>query len=136
MIDAGLSFGLGLLLGGFGLMLLWGLLWLIVGAMGLARQTCGWAILLSSTSSSAIAALSIGGMLWAIDPARLSSTAFHSGLLTIPLALMVAGFCRLGDGRRIGPAFLEGSRAMLHQLLGLHQNGCGGCHEKPCEEQP
>ena len=45
----------------------------------------------------------------------------------------VAVIC-LEDGRRIGPAFIEGSRAMLHQLLGVHQDGCGHCHEKPCEE--
>ena len=59
MVDAGLSFGAGLLIGGFGLMLLWGSVWLVVGTIGLARQTCGWAIFLSSVSSSAIAALSM-----------------------------------------------------------------------------
>jgi hypothetical protein len=131
MVDAGVSFGAGLLIGGFGLMLAWGLLWLGVGSMGLLRQTCGWAIVLSSLSSSAIAALSIIGMLWAVDAARLSSLAFQFGLASVPLVLFVAGFCRLEDGRRIGPAFIEGSRLMLHQLLGFHQEGCGHCHEKP-----
>lgn len=135
MVDAGLSFGAGLLIGGFGLMLLWGLLWVVVGAIGLTRQTCGWAILLSSVSSSAIAVLSIGGMLWAIDQARMSSPALHIGMLGVPLALMLASVCRLEDGRRIGPAFVEGSRMMLHQLLGVQQDGCGHCHEKPCEER-
>jgi len=112
-------------------MLAWGLLWLGVGTMGLVRQTCGWAIVLSSLSSSAIAALSIIGMLWAVDAERLSSLAFQFGLTSVPLALFVAGFCRLEDGRRIGPAFIEGSRLMLHRLLGLHLEGCGHCHEKP-----
>lgn len=136
MVDAGLSFGAGLLIAGFGLMLLWGLLWLVVGTIGLARRTCGSVILLSSASSSILAGLSIGGLLWAMDQARLSSPPFHFGLMGIPLTLMVASFCRLEDGRRIGPAFVEGSRAMLHQLLGVHHVGCGHCHEKPCEEQP
>jgi hypothetical protein len=110
-------------------------LWLVVGSIGLVRQTCGWAIFLSSVSSTAIAGLSMAGVLWGLDPARLSSSALRAGLAVVPLALLVAGFCRLEDGRRVGPAFVEGSRMMLHQLLGLHQDGCGHCHEKPCEEK-
>ena len=136
MVDAGLSFGAGLLIGGFSLMLLWGLLWSIVGTIGLARRTCGSVILLSSVSSSTIAGLSIAGLLWTMDQAGLSSPAFHIGLLGIPLALGVASVCRLEDGRRIGPVFIEGSRAMLHQLLGVYEDGCGHCHEKPCGERP
>jgi hypothetical protein len=135
MVDVGLSFGSGLLFGGFSLMLVWGLLWLVVGTIGLARRTCGSAIFLSSLSSSTIAGLSIAGLLWAMDQARLSSPAFHIGLMAMPLLLMVASFCRLEDGRRIGPAFVEGSRAMLDQLLGVHQDGCGHCQERPCEER-
>ena len=135
MVDAGLSFGTGLLMGGLGFMLGWGLLWLVVGGIGLARQTCGWAIVLSSVSSTVIAVLSMAGVLWAVDTARLSSSALHVGLGVVPLALLATGFCRLEDGRRIGPAFVEGSRLMWHQLLGLHQAGCGRCCEKPCEEK-
>jgi hypothetical protein len=136
MAEAGLSFGAGLLIGGFSLMLLWGLLWLVVGAIGMARQTCPPVIVLSSLSSSAIAGLSIAGLLWAMDPSRLATSAFHIGTVAVPLALMGTSLGRLKDGRRIGTAFMEGTRAMLHQFLGLHQhNGCGGCHEKPCEEQ-
>lgn len=141
MVDAGVSFGAGLLLGGFGLMLTWGLLWLAVGAVGVMRRTCGWAILLSSVSSSAIAALSMTGVLWIVESARLSSLAFHTGLMTVPLALLVTGCFRLEDGRRIGPAFIEGSRLMWQQLLDVHQEGCGHCHEQPppassCREKP
>ena len=136
MVEGGISFGAGLLMGGFGLMLLWGLLWLVVGMIGMARQTCHSVILLSSLSSSAIAGLSIAGLLWAMDPTRLASPAFHIGTMGIPAVLIGAGFGRLKDGRRIGTAFIDGSRAMLHQFLGLHQHGCGGCHEKPCEEHP
>ncbi|WHZ24942.1 MAG: hypothetical protein OJF47_004054 [Nitrospira sp.] len=136
MVDAGLSFGAGLLIGGFGLMLAWGLLWLVVGTVGLMRQTCGWAIVLSSVSSSAIAALSITGVLWAAGAAGSSGPAFHIGLMTLPLALLVTAFFRLKDGRRIGPAFVEGSRVMLHQLLGIHQEGCGHCHEQPSQVSP
>jgi hypothetical protein len=25
---------------------------------------------------------------------------------------------------------------MMQQLLRVQQDGCGHCHEKPCEEQP
>lgn len=136
MVDAGWSVGAGLLIGGFSLMLLWGLLWLVVGGIGWARRTCGSVILLSSMSSSAIAALSIAGLVWAVDPSRLTSPALYAGVLGVPLSLLVASAFRLEDGRRIGPAFFEGSRAMLHQLLGIEQAGCGHCHEKPCEEKP
>ena len=116
MVDAGVSFGVGLLIGGLGLMLGWGLLWLV--------------------SSTAIAGGAMAGVLWVVDSARLTSSSLHAGLAGVPLALLVAGFCRLEDGRRIGPAFLEGSRLMLHQLLGVHEEGCGHCHEKPVEEPP
>jgi len=135
MVEMGLSFGAGLLIGGFSLMLLWGLWWLIVGTIGWVWRTCGSVILLSSVSSSAIAGLSIAGLWWTLDQVRLSSPAFHFGLMGMPLALMVASCFRLENGRRIGPAFIEGSRAMLHQLLGVQQDGCGHCHEKPCEER-
>lgn len=138
MVDAGLSFGMGLLIGGLGLMLGWGLLWLVVGAIGLARQTSGWPIFMSSVSSTALAGLSLAVVFWTADAARLSSPALHVGLAGIPLALLAASACRLQDGRRIGPAFVEGSRLMLHQLLGMHQEGggCGHCHEQPVEEHP
>ena len=136
MVDAGLSFGAGLLIGGFSLMVLWGLLWSVVGTVGLARQTCGWAIPLSAVSSSVMAALSMWVMVWFIDQARLSSVALQIGLLGVPLGLMGASFGRLEDGRRIGQAFVEGSRMMMQQLLRVQQEGCGHCHEKPCEEQP
>lgn len=138
MVDAGLSFGVGLLIGGLALMLGWGLLWLVVGAIGLARQTCGWAIFMSSVSSTAIAGVSMTGLFWAVDAARLSSPALQAGLAGVPLALLVAAACRLEDGRRIGPAFIEGSRLMVHQLLGVHEEGggCGHCHEQVVEEQP
>ncbi len=138
MVDAGLSFGVGLLIGGLALMLGWGLLWLVVGAIGLVRHTCGWAIFMSSVSSTAIAGGAMAGLFWAVDAARLSSPALHVGLAGVPLALLVVGFRRLEDGRRIGPAFVEGSRLMLHQLLGVHEEGggCGHCHEQAVEEQP
>ncbi len=137
MVDAALSFGMGLLLGGLGLMLGWGLLWLVVGAIGLTRQSCGWAIFMSSVSSTAIAGVSLAAVLWAVDAARLGSPALQVGLAGVPLALLVAAVCRLEDGRRIGPAFIEGSCLMLQQILGVHQEGggCGQCHEKPCEEK-
>jgi len=136
MVDMGMSFGLGLIIGGLSLMLAWGLLWLVVGGIGLARQTSGWAIFMSSVSSTAIAGLLMAGVLWLADSARLTSAALQVGLVGVPLALLVAAFCRLEDGRRIGPAFLEGSRLMVHQLLGGHDEGCGHCHEKPVAEPP
>lgn len=138
MVETVVSCGIGLLLGGLGLMLGWGLLWLVVSGIGLVRHTCGGAFFLSSLSSAAIAGLSLAGVCWAIDPARLGSSALHVGLAGVPIALLVAAAFRLEDGRRIGPAFVEGSRLMLHQLLGLHQEegGCGHCHEQPVEEHP
>lgn len=139
MVDTGMSFGVGLLMGGLGLMLAWGLLWFVVGAIGLARGTSGWAIFMSSVSSTTIAAVSLTGVFWAIDAARLGSSALHLGLAGFPMALLVAAACRLEDGRRIGPAFVEGSVLMFRQLLGLHQekaDGCGHCDKHPVEEHP
>ena len=139
MVDTGVSFAVGLLMGGLGVMLGWGMLWCVVGTIGLARHTCGWAIFMSSVSSTVIAALSLTGVFWAIDAARLGSSALHLGLAAFPMALLVATAFRLEDGRRIGPAFVEGSLMMMHQLLGLHQEeagGCGHCHEQPVEAHP
>lgn len=138
MVDAGLSFTVGLLIGGLGLMASWGLLWFVVGGIGLVRQTSGWPIFMSSVSSTAIAASVMAGVFWTVDAGRLSSIAFRLGLTMVPLALLAASAFRLQDGRRIGPAFAEGSRLMLHQLLGMHQaeGGCGHCHEQPVEEHP
>lgn len=138
MVDTAVSFGVGLLMGGLGMMLGWGLLWFVVGAIGLARRTCGSAIFLSSVSSTAIAGLSLAVVYWAVEGSRLGSSAWYLGLAGVPGALLVAAAFRLDDGRRIGPAFVEGSRLMVHQLLGLHQEegGCGHCHEQPVEEHP
>ncbi|MCC6967883.1 MAG: hypothetical protein IT391_16550 [Nitrospira sp.] len=138
MVDAGISFSVGLLIGGLSLMMGWGLLWFVVGAIGLARQTSGWPIFISSVSSTAIAGGAMAVVFWAIDAARLSSSALHAGLVGIPLALLAASAFRLQDGRRIGPAFVEGTRLMLQQLLGAHQEegGCGHCHEQPVEQHP
>ena len=117
-------------------MLLWGLLWLVVAAIGLARRTCPPVILLSSVRSSAIAGLSIAGLLWTMDHTRMTSPAFHVGIVGIPLALMGAGFGRLKDGRRIGTAFLEGSHAMTASTSRCPPDGCGGLSRKACEEHP
>ena len=138
MVDAGISFSVGLLIGGLSLMMGWGLLWFVVGAIGLARQTSGWPIFISSVSSTAIAGGAMAVVLWAVDAARLSSPALHAGLAGIPLALCVASTFRLQDGRRIGPAFVEGTRLMLQQVLGAHQaeGGFGHCHEQPVEQHP
>ncbi len=138
MVDAGISFAVGLLIGGLSLMGGWGLLWFVVGAIGLVRQTSGWPIFISSVTSTAIAGGAMGVVLWTVDAARLSSPALHVGLAGIPLALLAASAFRLQDGRRIGPAFIEGTRLMLEELLGAHQDegGCGHCHEQPVEEHP
>lgn len=138
MVDAGISLMVGLLIGGLSLMVGWGLLWFVVGAIGLARQTSGWPIVMSSVSSTAIACGVMAAVFWTVDAARLSSPALQAGLAGIPLALLAASALRLQDGRRIGPAFVEGSRMMVHQLLGVHQGvgGCGHCHDQPVEEHP
>ncbi len=136
MVNAGLSFGAGLLIGGFSLML-------AVGPVVDDRRNhwIGTAdVRLGHSPSVVSAAVPLRPcrslvMVWFIDQARLSSFALQIGLLGVPFGLMVASFGRLEDGRRIGPAFVEGSRMMMHQLLDVQQEGCGHCHEKPCEEQ-
>lgn len=132
MVDAGLSAFIGLLVGGFGVMTVWGLVWLVVGTVGAIRQTCGWMIVLSSLSATVIASLCIGAILWGASPGRVGSSAFAAGVAGMAGLLGMTAFWRLEDGRRIGPAFLEGSRLLLFHLWGLHQEegGCGHCHEK------
>lgn len=61
MLDIGVSTGIGFLVGGFGLMMMWGLVWLVIGAVGAIRGTCGWMIVLSSLSATVIASLCAGG---------------------------------------------------------------------------
>ncbi|MFO0765210.1 MAG: hypothetical protein U0231_00125 [Nitrospiraceae bacterium] len=71
-------------------------------------------------------------MLWFAAPDRVGSGGFVAGLAATAAVLGMIALWRLEDGRRIGPAFLEGSRLLLHHLWGVHeeQGGCGHCHEQ------
>ncbi len=122
---------LGMLVAGFALMLVWGLVWLTVGTIGALRQTCGWMIVLSSLSATVVATLGVGVIVWAASPGRLGSGAFAAGIGATGVLLGVTARLRLEDGRRIGPAFLEGSRLLSHHIQGIQreEDGCGHCHE-------
>ncbi len=132
MVDIGVAAGIGLLVGGFSLMMVWGLVWVVVGAIGAIRRTCGWMIVLSSLSATVIASACAGGILWAATPSRVGSGGFAAGLAATAGLLGVTALWRLEDGRRIGPAFLEGSRLLRNHLWGIHreEGGCGHCHEQ------
>ena len=115
MVEAGLSLGAGLLIGAFGLMLLWGLVWLVVGTVGMARRTCPSVILLSSLSSSAIAGLSIAGLFWSMDPTRLTTPAFQVGIMCQPVAGYILDLVGVRKGMMLFAA-AWGTLTMAHGL--------------------
>ena len=47
-MSSALNFAVGVLLGGLFLSAAWGLLWLVVGAIGLWRRTCSWRVVANS----------------------------------------------------------------------------------------
>jgi hypothetical protein len=47
-MSSALNFAVGALLGGLVLSAAWGLLWLVVGAIGLWRRTCSWRVVANS----------------------------------------------------------------------------------------
>jgi hypothetical protein len=133
MIDAILLIAVGFAAAALALITSWSVVWMAIGMVGAVRRTCGWMFVLSGLSASLISGLSLGAILWGIAPARLGSPAFASGIAGMAVMLVVAAAWKLPDGRRLGPAFWEGSRLLLSQVWGLHREeaeaGCGHCHE-------
>jgi hypothetical protein len=134
LIDAAFSIALGLAVASLALIMTWSLVWMVIGLIGALRRTCGWMFVLSGLSATVIAGSCLSAIFWGISSSRLGSGAFAVGLAGMAVLLATAASRKLADGRRLGPAFWEGSCLLLSQLWGLHREeaeaGCGHCHEQ------
>ena len=130
-----IEFVVGLLVGGLGLSACWGLFWLVIGMVGLARRTCNWLVVLNSLAVGMVPLLLIAGLFWWQGSASGVSSAFGLGLLGMPIVLFGFALRQAPDGQRAGTHMLDGVRHLMDELLGKHQ-GCGGCdHEHDHEGQ-
>lgn len=126
MLDALLAFGLGVVTGGLGLSICWGLFWLVIGTVGLVRGTCSRRVVWNSVVIGATPLLAIGALLWMGKGIQGNGAAFATGLSTMPLVLIGLGLRRAPDGHRAGIRMLHGMRHLTEELLGQH-HACGGC---------
>lgn len=125
MVRRVIDFGTGVLVGGLSVSAGWGLFWLGVGLVGLARRTCGWRVVANSLTVGLLPLFLIAGLLWWTGGTGAGS-AFGAGLLGVPIALCGLAWRQAPDGRRAGTHMLDGVRRLMDDLLGRHR-GCGGC---------
>ncbi len=125
----------GLLVGGLAMSACWGLFWLAIGTVGLARGTCSWRVVLNS-SAVLMAPLFFSAMLlWFRGPSHAAHGAFLIGLGIMPLIVIGLGWRQAPDGQRAGAHMLGGVRHLMDELTGKHR-GCGGCsHEHEHEHE-
>ena len=120
-----LNFTVGALLGGLLLSAAWGLLWLVVGAIGLWRRTCSWRVVANSLVI-AVVPLVLAWALLSIPDEVSPNTVFVVGLLVMPFILAGLALRPVSGGHRAGASMLRGIGLLIDDLLGRHQ-ACGGC---------
>ena len=120
-----LNFTVGALLGGLLLSAAWGLLWLVVGAIGLWRRTCSWRVVANSLVI-AVVPLVLAWALLSIPDEVSPNTVFVVGLLVMPSILAGLALRPVSGGHRAGASMLRGIGLLIDDLLGRHQ-ACGGC---------
>jgi hypothetical protein len=120
-----LNFTVGALLGGLLLSAAWGLLWLVVGAIGLWRRTCSWRVVANSLVIAVVPLLLAWALLSVPDEVS-PNTAFIVGLLVMPFILAGLALRPVSGGHRAGASMLRGIGLLIDDLLGRHQ-ACGGC---------
>jgi hypothetical protein len=129
MQDAIVDFGIGILAGGLGLSICWGLFWLVISTIGLVRRACSWRAVLNSVVVGGVPLLLIWGLVWARGSQHGSDAAFTVGLSIMPLILIGLGLRQAPDGQRAGAHMILGVRHLIDELLGGH-HACGRCaHE-------
>ncbi len=126
MIETGLSFLLGLVLGGFSVSACWGVFWLVLALVGVARGTSGWKVVRASLAAGTVPLVLALVLLWSTDPARLATWPFLIGAAAVPVLLLGLALRKLPDGTRVGGRLVGGAQAMMDTILGKHQ-GCGDC---------
>ena len=124
-MSSALNFAVGALLGGLLLSAAWGLLWLVVGAIGLWRRTCSWRVVANSLVIAVVPLLLAWALLSVPDEVS-PNTAFVVGLLVMPFILAGLALRPVSGGHRAGASMLRGIGLLIDDLLGRHQ-ACGGC---------
>lgn len=118
----------GFVTGGLALSAAWGVFWLIIGLVGVSRNTCGWPIVLKGGVGGAVPLGMAIVLVWWMGGVGQISTVFLVGLIGMPAILAGLWLRPMPDGRRAGTHLVAGVRHLVDELLGQHQ-GCGGCHD-------
>ena len=124
-MSSALNFAVGALLGGLLLSAAWGLLWLVVGAIGLWRRTCSWRVVANSLVIAVVPLLLAWALLSVPDEVT-PNMLFVAGLLVMPFILAGLALRPVSGGHRAGASMLRGIGLLIDDLLGGHQS-CGGC---------
>jgi hypothetical protein len=124
-MSSALNFAVGALLGGLLLSAAWGLLWLVVGAIGLWRRTCSWRVVANSLVIAVVPLLLAWALLSVPDEVT-PNMVFVAGLLVMPFILAGLALRPVSGGHRAGASMLRGIGLLIDDLLGRHQ-ACGGC---------
>lgn len=125
-----IDFGMGILAGGLGLSVVWGLFWLVIGTVGFARGSCSWRVVLNSAVVWLIPSCLVLALFWMRGAGQAIGEPFAAGFAIMPLVLIGFGLRRAPDGQRAGSHMLDGVRHLMDELLGKHR-GCSGCsHEE------
>ncbi len=122
------EFMTGFLTGGFALSAAWGFFWLVIGLVGLGRQTCGWPIVLKGAIGGGVPLGLAIVLVWWMGGLGQITTVFLVGLMGMPVVLAGLWLRPMPDGKLAGTYLVEGVRHLMEELLGQHQ-GCGGCHD-------
>lgn len=124
-MSSAVNFAVGALLGGLLLSAAWGLLWLVVGAIGLWRRTCSWRVVANSLVIAVVPLLLAWALLSVPDEVT-PNMVFVAGLLVMPFILAGLALRPVSGGHRAGASMLRGIGLLIDDLLGRHQ-ACGGC---------
>lgn len=124
-MSSAVNFAVGALLGGLLLSAAWGLLWLVVGAIGLWRRTCSWRVVANSLVIAVVPLLLAWALLSVPDEVT-PNMVFVAGLLVMPFILAGLALRPVSGGHRAGASMLRGIGLLVDDLLGRHQ-ACGGC---------
>ena len=124
-MSSALNFAIGALLGGLLLSAAWGLLWLVVGAIGLWRRTCSWRVVANSLVIAVVPLLLAWALLSVPDEVT-PNMVFVAGLLVMPFILAGLALRPVSGGHRAGASMRRGIGLLIDDLLGRHQ-ACGGC---------
>jgi hypothetical protein len=124
-MSSAVNFAVGVLLGGLLLSATWGLLWLVVGAIGLWRRTCSWRVVANSVIIAVVPLLLAWALLSVPDEVT-PNMVFVAGLLVMPFILAGLALRPISGGHRAGASMIRGIGLLIDDLLGRHQ-ACGGC---------